>query len=319
MDNYIIKISNLTKAYKNSVLANNHISLNIKKGEILGILGPNGAGKTTFVRQIAGLIKPTEGDIFIENHNIIKNPNIVPNYISYYGQTLYILDSHRAWETIYYTGIYRGLSKNDSLKQTNMLLDLFNLSDSRNILMNKLSGGQKKIIGIISTIIGFRPIMILDEPTNDLDPENRRKVWDIITYLNNEFEITILLVTHNVMEAEQVIGNVAIIDSGIIIGYDTPAALKSKINNKVRMGLYLNENYKNYDMNSCVNSISNNIDFTEIKAGVWRFLTDKVNASDIFNLISNKIGFDKVDDFRVLTTTLEDVYLTLGGSKYGIK
>ncbi|MCK4260239.1 MAG: ABC transporter ATP-binding protein [Halanaerobiales bacterium] len=149
MEDVILRTENLRKVYTGNVIANNNLSINIKKGEIFGLLGPNGAGKTTFIRQIAGLISPTSGEIYFEEINVVDNPNIIPNYISYFGQQIMILDSHRAWESVYYTGIFRGLSKFEAMKQTNLLLGLFKLDKQRNKLMSKLSGGQKKIVGII--------------------------------------------------------------------------------------------------------------------------------------------------------------------------
>ncbi len=319
LENIIIRTKNLCKVYNKEVVANDNLNIDIKRGEIFGLLGPNGAGKSTFIRQIAGLIAPTSGEIYFEGNNVVKSPSVIPNYISYFGQQLVILDSHKVWEAVYYTGLFRGLEKGEALKQSNFLIELFDLEEVRNKLMSKLSGGQKKIVGLISTIIGFRPIIILDEPTNDLDPENRRRVWSILSYLNKKFNITILLVTHNVLEAEQVIERVAIIDKGKVIGMGTPAELKAQMDDKVRLELFLKEEYKNEDLIFDIDKLDNILSTKKIKSGVWRFMTNKNLASEAFSDIIKNVGFERIDDFRVVTSTLEDVYLALGGSKNGIK
>ncbi|HSH35539.1 ABC transporter ATP-binding protein [Schnuerera sp.] len=318
MSKTMIKVKNLRKVYENLVVANDGISIDIKQGDIFGLLGPNGAGKTTFIRQISGLLKPTEGEIYFDgDKDIIKNPEVVTEYISYYGQRLLILDSHRTWEVVYYTGIFRGLSKEESLRQTELLIDIFNLTESRNKLMSKLSGGQKKLVGIMSSLIALRPILILDEPTNDLDPENRKKVWDILNYANEKFNTTIILVTHNVLEADQIVNKVAIIDEGKIIGMGSPAELKSKLGDQVRLEIYLKEQYNSYNFN--FSEIGGIVESYEIKPGVWRFLTKKGLVHHIFTHVVSKISLDQIEDFRIITCTLEDVYLALGGVKDGIK
>ena len=318
MSKTIIKVKNLRKVYENLFVANDGISIDINQGDIFGLLGPNGAGKTTFIRQLSGLLKPTEGEIYFDgDKDIIKDPKIVIDYISYYGQRLLILDSHRTWEAVYYTGIFRGLSKEESLRQTELLIDIFGLTRSRNKLMSKLSGGQKKLVGIMSSLIGLRSILILDEPTNDLDPENRKKVWDILNYVNKKFNTTIILVTHNVLEAEQIVDKVAIIDEGKIIGMGSPAELKSKLGDQVRFEIYLKEQYNSYKFN--FSEMGDSVESTEIKPGVWRFITKKSLVNDIFTHVVSEIGLDQIEDFRIITCTLEDVYLSLGGVKDTIR
>ena len=119
----VYRIKDLTKIYRNgNVLANDNLSLEVHRGEIFGVFGPNGAGKTTLVRQMAGLIKPTSGSIYLDDIDVIKNPNIIPYYVAYFAQAPWILWSLKVWETIYFTGIFRGMSKKDAREQTDQLL-----------------------------------------------------------------------------------------------------------------------------------------------------------------------------------------------------
>ena len=190
----VYKINHLTKIYKTgNVLANDDISLEIKQGEIFGIFGPNGAGKTTLVRQMAGLIKPSSGSIYLNGINVIQNPEAIPHYTAYFAQAPWILWSVKVWETIFFTGIFRGLSKKHAKEQTETLLTELGLSEIRNRLMQTISGGQSKMLGIAATLIGSRPILILDEPTNELDPINRAKIWNLFSKLCRDNHVTIIL------------------------------------------------------------------------------------------------------------------------------
>ena len=111
MNNEVYHINNLVKTYKNGVIANDKISIDIYHGETMGFLGPNGAGKTTFIKQIVGLLRPTEGDIKLFGNDVVAKPQIIPEYVAYLPQSLVSLDDFYVNEAIYYTGIFRGLTR----------------------------------------------------------------------------------------------------------------------------------------------------------------------------------------------------------------
>jgi ABC-2 type transport system ATP-binding protein len=306
----VYSIQSLTKIYKDgNVLANDNISLQIKQGEIFGVFGPNGAGKTTLVKQMAGLIKPTSGSILLNNIDVVKNPNIIPHYTAYFAQAPWILWSLKVWETIYFTGIFRGLTRKEAKSQTEKLLAELDLYDIRNRLMEKISGGQSRMLGIAAALIGNRRVLILDEPTNELDPLNRAKVWGIFSKLCRENGVTIILVTHNVLEAEQVVDRVIIIDKGKIIANGTPGELKAKVDDRVRIEIKFKQDtpFNTHDF------MKDFDDCKELKQGRWQIFIPKNRVASVYDRIIKKINIENLDDFRLMTTTLEDVYIQMGG------
>ncbi len=310
MNNPVYQIENLTKIYKTgSVTANDHISLEIPPGEVFGIFGPNGAGKTTLVRQMVGLIKPTSGSIHLDGIDIIRNPKIIPFYVAYFAQAPWILWSLKVWEVIYFTGIFRGLPKTEAKDQTEKLLTDLGLAHIRDRLMERISGGESKLLGIAAALIGYRPILILDEPTNELDPLNRIKIWNLLARLRQEKGITIILVTHNVLEAEQVVDRVMIIDKGKIIALGTPGELKAKVDDRVRIEIKFKPQ-RSFDPLDLIKPFK---DYKKIDQDKWQIFIPKSQVSSIYNQVMSNINLDDLDDFRLMTTSLEDVYIPLAG------
>jgi len=310
MKHPIYQINRLTKIYKSgNIPANDNISLEIKQGEIFGIFGPNGAGKTTLVRQMAGLIKPTSGSIQLKGLDVVRYPKIIPNYVAYFSQTPWILWSLKVWEAIFFTGIFRGLAKKEAKEETEKLLVDLELYEIRSRLMERISGGQSKMLGIAATLIGNRPILILDEPTNNLDPTNRAKLWGLFSKLCRENQVTIILVTHNVLEAEQVVDRVIIVDKGKIIANGTPGELKAKIDDRVRIEIKFKKDTP-FDPHEFMKSFK---DSNELHTGKWQIFIPKNQVSAVYGQVINKIAIENLDDFRLMTTTLEDVYIQMGG------
>jgi len=176
--------------------------------------------------------------------------------------------------------------------------------------MERISGGQSKMLGIGTSLIGDRTILILDEPTNELDPLNRSKLWNLFIELCREKNKTIILVTHNIYEAEQVVDQVIIIDKGKIIAQGTPGELKQRIENRVRIEI----KFKNHIPLETQNVIYHFKDAKQLKSGKWQIFVPKNDISLALNEIIQTIGVMNLDDFRVITATLEDVYIQMGGS-----
>ena len=207
----VYEIDHITKIYKKGkATANANISFHVQQGEILGFLGPNGAGKSTLIKQMVGHIAPTSGEIRFQGRNVLNHANKVAQKVAYYAQEPHALNSLKVWEVLYFTGRLRGLRRKDAMDHTEKLLEQFQITEIRNKLMKNISGGQKRIIGIGTALMGDSPVLIFDEPTNELDPKKRRLVWDLIRE-RNRMGATIILVTHHILEAEQVVDRVAVI------------------------------------------------------------------------------------------------------------
>ncbi|ERJ83259.1 ABC transporter, ATP-binding protein [Peptostreptococcaceae bacterium oral taxon 113 str. W5053] len=231
----MIKINTLNKTYKNGTKANIDINFSVSKGDILGLIGPNGSGKTTLVRQIVGLTKPTSGDIMVAGMSVLNSRNKIKEKIAFFNQKSAMLEAHTVFEVIYFTGIYRGLSRHEAVEQCDKLIEYFGLKSQLNQRLTNLSGGQIKLVMLASTFIGISDLIILDEPTNDLDPVNRYKLWEIIKKYNREYNTTFLIVSHNLIELELIARTIAIMKDGKIIDHGDIQSLKSRYNSGYRI------------------------------------------------------------------------------------
>lgn len=307
------RVEQLTKIYKpQGIVANDNISLEIARGELFGIFGPNGAGKTTLVRQMAGLLKPSSGRIYLFEHDVIANPSVVPHYVGYYGQKVLALEAHKFWEVLYITGLLRGQAKAAARQQTNILIERFGLEKLADRLMSQLSGGERRLAALLATFMGDPPILILDEPTNELDPAWRRQVWQYLWELNRKCETTIVLVTHNLLEAENVVERVAIIDGGQLRALGTPGELKRQVADHVRLELQLRDGHSPEAEDFLAQLVST----VQVRPGRWQITVSKDKASSLLSFVLEQLGLEALDDFRLITPTLEDVYIRLTGKEW---
>jgi len=304
----VYQVEQLTKVYKGGdKRANDGLSFTIAEGEIFGLLGPNGAGKSTLVNQLAGLLSPTSGRIHLYGMDIVARPELVADYVSLQPQHSMALWDLYPEEAIAFTGRFRGLSAAEARRQTDQLMAELGLDKLRKTQTRRLSGGQKKLLTLAVAFVGSRPIMIFDEPTNELDPEIRRLVWEKLLRLNRA-GTTIILVTHNVLEAERVIQRVGIINHGRLMALGTPGELKERIDSRVRLEL-LFKGEPNGHM-SLLERLGEVRTLTRQHATV---LCDRSLTRHAIDQVLGAIGLDALDDFRILTPSLEDVYLELGG------
>ena len=312
----VYEVSNLRKEYKQcSVIANDNLSFDIYPGEIFGLLGPNGAGKTTLVRQLVGLLKPTSGAIRLFGSDIVASAATVPEKVAYIAQKPFILNDVPVETAVMITGHIRGLIRQDARQEARRLLGLLQLEGSRRQIIKRLSGGQQRLLSLALVLIGNLPVLVLDEPTNDLDPENRRLVWDILLE-KNRAGTTIILVTHNVLEAEKVIQRVGIINQGKIMALGDVGGLKARVDQRMRLELLL---YRNGES---TNNIT--LQFLETITGGevlqqgsnhYIVLVERHRLEEVIGLVISTVGMDNLNDFRILTPSLEDVYMQLGGGK----
>ncbi len=308
-------IEHLTKRYgrgkaaQSTRPANQDISLQIVPGEIFGLLGSNGAGKSTLIRQMVNLVAPSEGRITLFGYDIARKPDAVTRYVAYMPQKPTALLDLTAEEAIYFTGHLRGMSRADAKKAAAQLVQEWGLGEVRNKAVRHLSGGQNRLVGLAITLVADRPVMILDEPTNELDPSFRRQVWDSLKELNNQRGTTIILVTHNIQEAEQIIGRVAIMSQGRVVGLGRVGELKEKIDRSVRLELFLKPERAEL-AEPALHSFEN---ARELKPNQWIVLVPRDNAEDDIHRILSGVRLENLEDFRVHTATLEDVYMAYTG------
>jgi ABC-type multidrug transport system ATPase subunit len=308
----VYDVKELTKIYPPGVLANDRISLKIEAGEIFGLFGPNGAGKTTLIRQLAGLLRPSRGTIRLFGYDIVKNPEIVPHHVGYYGQKVVALRAHKLCEVIYITGRLRGQSSTEAKKQTEELLEWFELDGLAHRLLFHLSGGEQRLATLLAAFMGYPPILILDEPTNELDPRRRRRVWEYLWELNDTRGTTILLATHNLLEAERVVKRVAIIDRGRIQALGTPGELKRRLQGTVRVEIHLRDGGDKRAEEVLADMHGGSC----LRPGRWQITAPQSQASSLLMEVLERIDLETLDDFRLTTPTLEDIYMQVTGREW---
>jgi ABC-2 type transport system ATP-binding protein len=302
-------VRGLSKSYRGAtVLANRGIDLDIPTGEVFGLLGPNGAGKTTLVRQLVGLVRPDSGSLSLFGHDLLAQRSVAARLVAYLAQdepALAELAVRRAVET---TARLRGMRRADAGRQATGLIDELGLDAVADAPLVRLSGGQRRLACVASALAADRPVLILDEPTTGLDPVARRAVWAALRRRRDEHGTTIVLVTHNVVEAELLLDRVAVLDEGRVIACDTPGRLKSAVDDGVRVELVWRHDPPLDDPTVALLAARASIDGRRWSA---RLVRDE--ARDVLDRLTRGLIFDALDDFTVTTPSLEDVYLSLGG------
>ena len=225
---FIIEVQDLEKSF-NGIKAVDGISLKIRKGELFSLLGPNGAGKSTTIRMLTTVLKPTNGDARIKDYSLIKEKNKIKPLIGVCPQENVIFKALTAEDNVEFVGRMHGMDPVDIKKRTNTLLEKMNIA-GRKKPAKTFSGGMKRRLNLVMSLIHQPQILFLDEPTAGLDPQARRLVWDFIKDLKNT-GVTIILTTHDMLEADALSDHIAIMDLGKIIAFGTLEELKSSSSN----------------------------------------------------------------------------------------
>lgn len=288
------------------VLANDDVSLAIAPGEVFGLLGPNGAGKTTLVRQLVGVLQPDAGRITLLGHDITASPSAAARLVAYLAQEEPALTELPVGLAIETTGRLRGLTRTAAREARDELLGELGLEPLATRPMTTLSGGQRRLAQVATALVGDRPLLVLDEPTTGLDPAARRTVWDALA--RRRASTTVVLVTHNVLEAETVLDRVAVLDRGRVIASDTPGRLKALVSDDVRLDLVWRAEPPYGD--ATVTTLRSR---AVVSGRRWSVRLPQNEAREALGRLTTGPAFAALDDFTLATPSLEDVYLALGG------
>jgi ABC-2 type transport system ATP-binding protein len=226
----IIEVSDLTKFYRDFP-AINHISFEVKQGEIFGFLGPNGAGKTTTIKMLTGLIQPTEGTATIQGKDIRTQIVEIKKTIGVVTEDSNLYDELSVADNLRFVGQLYGVSRLDREERIGELLKRFDLESKREAKFATLSKGMKRKVTIIAALIHSPQVVFLDEPTTGLDVLSARVLRALIKELK-ALGVTIFLTTHYIEEAEQLCDRVAILVNGAIKTVDTPKNLIAATSSK---------------------------------------------------------------------------------------
>jgi ABC-2 type transport system ATP-binding protein len=223
----IISMKDLTKTFGNTT-AVNHLSLDIKEGEIFGLLGPNGAGKTTAILMLATVIRPTEGTATVGGYDIRKTPDKVRALLGIAFQEPKMLWVSTPWDIVNFHAKVCGLSKEDRKRKVKEILDALEMWEFRHRTVHALSGGMRKRVEIAKILIQRPKIAIVDEPTAQIDVVGKHKIWKMLCELRDQGS-TIILATNELYEADVLSDRVGIMHRGQLIVCDTPKKLKDSI------------------------------------------------------------------------------------------
>ena len=221
-----VSLENVHKLY-NKVPVVNDLSFTIKSGEIFGLLGPNGAGKSTTIRMLTTLTKPSEGQIEVAGYDVVRQPLQVKQNIGVVLQQISVDADLTVWENMELHGRMHHIPQRQRQQDIDRWLEYVELVDRRDSLVKTLSGGMKRRLQIARALLHQPSILFLDEPTVGLDPQTRRRLWEIIRDLNKQ-GMTMLLTTHYMDEVEYLCDRIGIMDAGQLIELGTLQQLRSK-------------------------------------------------------------------------------------------
>ncbi|MDH3365511.1 MAG: ABC transporter ATP-binding protein [Thermoplasmata archaeon] len=304
MLNKIIEVEDLAKRYPPDVMAVDGVSFSIDRGQVFSLLGPNGAGKTTTVEILEGLRVPTRGHIRVLDTDTTKNYARIRGKVGILPQNFEPFDNLKPVEAVEYWAKLFDMRKTRT--DITELLDIVGLSERKNLMSKKLSGGEKRKLGIALSLINDPELLFLDEPTTGLDPKARRDLWKLIEEIRGR-GTTVFLTTHYLDEAEKLSDDVAIMHRGNIIARGSPSELISRFGKTTVVVL------EGVGMNGLTEITRRGIKATEANGDV---MVPVANPSEMRTIFAKLSSIElPVKDMYTRRQTLEDVFLGLVGTK----
>jgi ABC-2 type transport system ATP-binding protein len=305
-----IQVVDIVKRYGNFTAVDG-VSFDVAEGEIFGLLGPNGAGKSTLIRMMTTLLEITAGDAFIDGHDVRKNPNEARRCMGVIPQAMTSDGDLTVWENLsIYSKLYSipASEREASIKELLELVDLTQWSDAP---AKNLSGGMRRRLEIARGLVHRPKIFFLDEPTTGLDPVSRVAVWEMIGAIKQKRNLTVLITTHYMDEADRLCDRIAIVDHGKLVALDSPRALKSSIPGstviEAQFGGAPPEWQKALGSLDSVNSVQPE------GADMYRILTDDGSRTTT-ELVETAVKANvTIRSLTVQSTTLDDVFVHYTG------
>jgi ABC-2 type transport system ATP-binding protein len=225
---FAIETFALTRRF-GDLIAANHVTLHVPYGAIFGLLGPNGAGKTTTIKMLTTMLDPTEGTASVAGFDIVKTPAKVRRMIGYVPQMLSADGGLTGWENLALSAKLYGIARTERKRRIEEALQFMGLSDFGRKLVKTYSGGMIRRLEIAQAMLHRPAVLFLDEPTIGLDPVARRSVWERLLELRSNFQMTVLITTHGMDEADELCDQLAIMHLGKVAAIGTPADLKASV------------------------------------------------------------------------------------------
>jgi ABC-2 type transport system ATP-binding protein len=306
----MIEVRSISKSF-GSIEALRNVSFNISKGEIFGILGPNGAGKSTIVNVLNTLVKPDNGDVIIDGINIYENRDTIKLIMGVVPQEIALYEELTAYENLMFWGGLYDIPKSELKANVSNTLEIVDLSYRKNDRIKTFSGGMKRRINIACSLLHNPKILVLDEPTIGVDPQNRNHIFEVIERLNRE-GMTIIYTTHYMEEAERFCDTIAIIDVGHIIAQGTLKELREISDSKDLLSIKLADS--NSETVSRITAVNKMFSF-DGNSNILHVECENISndISVIINHIQNSGGV--IERIDTQGTNLESIFLKLTGKK----
>jgi len=309
-----IEAIELVKTYKAGVTALAGLSFNVEPGTVFGLLGPNGAGKSTTVKILTTLSAPDSGTALVGGVDVVKHPERVRRLIGAVAQESGSIAALTGRQNLRLQGDLQGMPARDLSRRSEQLLDTFGLTDAADRTVKTYSGGMRRRLDIAIALVHQPEVLFLDEPTTGLDPEARADTWRALNELAARQQLTILLTTHYLEEADQFASGLAIIDRGQIVAEGTPNELKAALRGDsvvVQMGDRRGAGIGERALLGLTDVGSVALDGTALRARVpdgARLLPSMLAALDGAGL--------QVESVAVSRPSLDDVYLHFAGRSF---
>ena len=304
-----IEVENLTKRFGDFVAVDS-LSFNVGHGEVFGLLGPNGAGKSTLIRMMTTLVPPTSGKVLINGFDVVRSPNDVRQSIGVIPQAMTSDLDLTAWENMSIFAKFYGLPREERRKTIKELLEAVDLTQWADKPLKMFSGGMRRRLEIARGLVHHPKIFFLDEPTTGLDPVSRVAVWEMLSRLKRERDLTILLTTHYMDEADKLCDRIAIVDHGKLVALDSPLKLKASVPGKNIMEV----SFANppSDWQSILGSLP---DVADVKAvdNVYRLSSDNGPRTTVEVMDAARKAGVEVTSLSVQSTSLDDVFVHYTG------
>lgn len=309
----IIETEGLSKVFtvkKAQVAAVSDLTFTAARGELVAFLGPNGAGKSTSLRMLTTLIPPTSGTARVVGHDIRRDPAAVRARIGYVGQLTSGSFAQRVRDELLSQGKFYGMSRRDSIRRADELIQSLDLGSFANRAVQQLSGGQKRRLDIALGLMHAPPLLFLDEPSTGLDPQSRANLWDHILELRTQHGTTVFLTTHYLEEADRYAERVMVMDKGRIIADDNAAALKATL-----AGDVLTFGFADREQASRARPILSALTQTEISQEETFLSLTVPNGDRLLPVIVRELDASGISVVSAtgVPPTLDDVFLALTG------
>ena len=311
MSDKLINATNLKKSFDQFIAVDN-IDLSVSRGEVVGFLGPNGAGKSTTMKMLTGFLEPDNGEIFINNINLKSDPLKAKEYIGYLPEGAPSYSDMIVADFLSFIGKMRGLNDNSLSNRLEEMANQINLKEMWNRPIETLSKGFKRRVGIAQALIHDPDILILDEPTDGLDPNQKHEMRNLIKRISTNKAIVIS--THILEEVEAVCSRAVIIANGKLLANDTPKNLENKFLNKNTLSIKVSNKINNViskDIKSLIKYDDVKIQKTDISTHTILVSDNKKvpNLNTVLKQI-NKLKLDVIEaNFQKVS--LEEIFRTI--------